>query len=171
MEPIKVLVAYNSVTGNVEAMARAVAAGCTAHGAMVDLRHVDAVDLDAVPAYDAFAFGSPTHCGTMSAKMNAFFNERLHPRFWGKLPYRVGVAFTSSGGLGGGNEMALWALLSAILNFGMVTFGVPDYVANRVTLHYGAVAIKTPDADAVRSCQRLGQRLVEHAGVLRRGQR
>jgi hypothetical protein len=53
----------------------------------------------------------------------------------------------------------------------MVTFGVPDYVANGVTLHYGAVTIKTPDTDAVSACQRLGHRLVDHAGVLKRGRR
>jgi NAD(P)H dehydrogenase (quinone) len=77
----------------------------------------------------------------MSAKMNDFFNNKLH-KHWGKLGYKVAVAFTSSGGLGGGNEITLMSILSVILNLGMITFGVPDYVSENVTLHYGAVSIK-----------------------------
>jgi len=169
MENVNVLVAFDSITGNVEAMARAVAEGCRGSGASVDVRRADEVDPESVQDYDAFAFGSPTHCGTMSVKMNELFNRRLHPRHWGKLGYKVAVAFTSSGGLGGGNEMALLSMISAILNFGMITFGVPDYVSKGVTLHYGAVSIKEPDEDALKACRLLGRRLVEHATVIKAG--
>jgi len=54
----------------------------------------------------------------MSWKLNRFFNERLI-KHWGKLRYKVAVAFASSGGL---DEMALWSLVSTILNFGMMKF-------------------------------------------------
>ncbi len=125
-------------------MAEAVAEGVRGRGGYVDVRRVEEVDLDSVPLYDGFAFGSPTHCGTMSSKMNAFFNERLHPRYWGRLRGKVGVAFTSSGGLGGGNEVTLMSLLSVILNFGMITFGVPDYVSRDVTLHTARSRSRAP---------------------------
>ena len=95
MDDVRVLVVYDSVTGNVESMAEAVAEGVRGRGGCVDVRRVKEFDLDSVPLYDGFAFGSPTHCGTMSAKMNAFFNEGLHPRYWGRLRGKVGVAFTS----------------------------------------------------------------------------
>ena len=169
MEPIRVLVVYDSLTGNVEAMAKAVADGVAESGGIADVQKTVDVKLDSVPMYDAYAFGSPTHCGTMSIKMTEFFNRDLHSQYWGKLRYKVATAFTSSGGLGGGNEMTLWAMLSAILNFGMITFGIPDYVSKNVTLHYGPVAIKKPDKHSLKACRLLGQRLVEHAEIIKRG--
>lgn len=169
MDDVRILVVYDSVTGNVESMAEAVAEGVRGRGGCVDVRRVEEVDLDSVSGYDGFAFGSPTHCGTMSTKMNTFFNEGLHTRYWGRLQGKVGVAFTSSGGLGGGNEVTLMSLLSVVLNFGMITFGVPDYVSRDVTLHYGAVSIKTPDEDSLAACRLLGGRLVEYCAVLKQG--
>ena len=168
MEPVRLLVVYDSQTGNVEAMARAIADGARQAGASATVNRVDNVQVDEIPTYDAFAFGSPTHCGTMTAKMNEFFNYRMI-KYWGKLKYKVAVAFTSSGGLGGGNEMTLWSLISAIINFGMMTFGIPDYASSGVTLHYGAVAIGKPDDSSLKACRLLGVRLVEHAEVIKAG--
>ena len=168
MEPVRLLVVYDSQTGNVEAMARAVAEGARDAGATARASRVDEVQVDEIPTYDAFAFGSPTHCGTMTAKMNEFFNQRMM-EYWGKLKYRVAAAFTSSGGLSGGNEMTLLSLTSAIMNFGMITFGIPDYVAPGVTLHYGAIALGKPDSDSLKACRLLGRRLVEHAEVIKAG--
>ncbi len=168
MEPVRILVVYDSQTGNVEAMAHAVGDGAREAGAIVTVSRVDDIQVDEIPAYDGFAFGSPTHCGTMTAKMNEFFNCRIM-EYWGKLKYKVAVPFTSSGGLGGGNEMTLWSLTSAIINFGMMTFGVPDYASSGVTLHYGAVAIGEPDDSALEACRLLGVRLVEHVEVIKAG--
>lgn len=169
MEPVNVLVVYDSVTGNVETMAQSVAEGAKEAGAQVTLKRICEIEIDEIPKYDALAFGSPTHCGTMSTQMNEFINHKLHPKYWGKLKYKVAVAFTSSGGLGGGNEMTLWSLISAILNFGMMTFGIPDYVSSGVTLHYGAVAIQKPDNNTLKASKLLGKRLVEHAQVIKAG--
>ena len=126
---------------------------------------MDAANLD---LYDAYAFGSPTHCGTMSTKMNHFFNNKLH-KYWGKLGNKVAVAFSSSGGLGGGNEITLLSLLSVIINFGMITFGVTDYVSKNVTLHYGAVSIKRPNEDELNACRLLGRKLVEQTRIFKKG--
>lgn len=169
MDSVRVLVVYDSLTGNVERMAKAVAVGAWDAGGEATVCRVDEVDIDSVSGYDGIAFGCPTHCGTMSVKMNEFINTRLHKGYWGKLYGKVGVAFTSSGGLGGGNEVVLMSLLSVILNFGMITFGIPDYVSRDVTLHYGAVSIKTPDEDALAACKLLGRRLVEYCGIVKRG--
>ncbi|MGD0330029.1 MAG: flavodoxin domain-containing protein [Nitrososphaeria archaeon] len=169
METVRVLIVYDSKTGNVETMAHAVEEGAEEAGALVDLKRVEDVDINTFSSYDAYAFGSPTHCGTMSVKMNDFINNRMHPKYWGKLRYKVAVAFTSSGGLGGGNETVLWALISTILNFGMMTFGIPDYVSKDVTLHYGAVAIKKPNKNSLNACRLLGRQLVEYAKVVKAG--
>ena len=165
----KLLILYDSQTGNTGKMAEAVAKGVKEYGGVVNVCRVDEVDIEAVSGYDGFAFGCPTHCGTLSIKMNEFINTRLHKHYWGKLFGKVGVAFTSSGGLGGGNEVVLMSLISVILNFGMITFGVPDYVSRDVTLHYGAVSIKTPDEDTLAACRLLGRRLVEYCSIIKRG--
>ena len=79
------------------------------------------------------------------------------------------MAFTSSGGLSGGNEVTLISLFSVILNFGTIIFGVPDYVTRDVALHYGAVSIKGPGEDSLAACRLLGGRLVEHCAALKNG--
>ena len=165
---VKVLIVYDSLSGNTEIMAHAVKEGVQESGGDVTLWKTDEVNIDSLLSFDAYAFGSPTHCGTMSSKLNDFFNNKLH-KYWGKLGYKVGVAFTSSGGLGGGNEMTLLSLLSVILNFGMITFGVTDYVSSDVTLHYGAVSIKKPGAEELNACRLLGKKLVEHTKIIKQG--
>ncbi len=170
MEPVKLLVVYDSLTGNVETMAKAVAEGAREAGGLVTLKRVDEVEVEEIPSFDAFAFGSPTHCGTMTARMNDFFNQKMI-KHWGKLRYKVAAAFASSGGLGGGSEMMLLSIISVIINFGMMTFGVPDYVSPGVTLHYGAIAIGEPDKNSLEACKLLGKRLIEHAEVLKGGLR
>ncbi len=165
---VNVLIVYDSISGNVEEMANAVKDGVINSGGKATLWKTDKVEINSLPSFDAYAFGSPTHCGTMSAKMNDFFNNKLH-KHWGKLGYKVGVAFTSSGGLGGGNEITLMSLLSVILNFGMITFGVPDYVSDKVTLHYGAVSIQRPGVEGLDACRLLGRKLVEHARIIKKG--
>ena len=167
---VDVLIVFDSKTGNVGAMAEKVKEGVLEAGGNVTIWSTDDAEVAVLDSFDAYAFGSPTHCGTMSAKMNDFFNNKLH-RHWGKLGYKVGVAFTSSGGLGGGNEITLMSIISVILNFGMITFGVPDYVSKDVTLHYGAVAIQKPSEVALDACRLLGKRLVEHAEVIKKGLR
>lgn len=169
MNSVKVLVVYDSLTGNVEEMAVAVAEGAREAGGLVTVKRVDEVDMDEISSYDDFAFGSPTHCGNMSSKMNEFFNHKLQARYWGKLKYKVAVAFTSSGGLGGGNEMTLWSIISMIIDFGMMTFGIPDYISSGVTMHYGAVAVGRPDENSLIASRTLGRRLVEHAEVIKFG--
>jgi NAD(P)H dehydrogenase (quinone) len=168
MIDINVLIVYDSLTGNVEEMAKAISEGIIDNGGYATVLKADKVNPSTITSYDAYAFGSPTHCGTMSTKMNDFINNNLH-KYWGKLDYKVAVAFTSSGGLGGGNEITLLSLLSVILNFGMLTFGVPDYVSKNVTLHYGAVSIKKPDVNALNACRLLGKKLVEHTKIIKKG--
>jgi NAD(P)H dehydrogenase (quinone) len=54
------------------------------------------------------------------------------------------------------------------MNFGLLTFGVPDYVAPGQTLHYGAICAGRPRHDHEReACRRLGRRLCEWVHVFR----
>ncbi|MEM2056798.1 MAG: flavodoxin domain-containing protein [Thermoproteota archaeon] len=165
---IRILVAYDSHTGNTEKMAEAVAEGARKAGAEVSLKKVSEVTVEDLLENDGFAFGTPTHCGTMSIRMNEFFTKKAMP-VWGRMRGKVGVAFSSSGGLGGGNEVACLSIILAMLNYGMLVFGVPDYVAPGVTLHYGAVSVGKPDEEALKACRLLGERLVEYASIVKKG--
>ena len=54
------------------------------------------------------------------------------------------------------------ALLTILMNYGLVVFGVTDYVAKQRTLHYGAAIIGEPRTRSEKDiCIRLGQRLAE----------
>ena len=52
--------------------------------------------------------------------------------------------------------------IPASMNYGILTFGVTDYVAQQRTLHYGAAITGEPRTQAEKDiCIRLGQRLAE----------
>ncbi len=108
----------------------------------------------------------PDVLGTISWQMTRFLDE-LVPTLWPKLEGKLGCAFSSSGGLQGGGELTCQTLLVTLMNYGMLTFGVPDYVAPGRTLHYGAVCAGRPRDDADReACTRLGRRLAEWVHTL-----
>lgn len=167
-EKIRILVAYDSYTGNTEKMAEAVAEGARLAGAEVFLKKVSEVTVKDFLENDGFAFGTPTHCGVMSTKMNELFNKTAMPA-WGKMRGKVGVAFSSSGGFGGGSELACLSMILMMLNYGMLVFGVPDYVAPGVTLHYGAVSVGEPGEKELKACRLLGERLLEITSMVKRG--
>ncbi|MGQ9479259.1 MAG: flavodoxin domain-containing protein [Thermoproteota archaeon] len=169
-EEVKILVAYDSHTGNTEKMARAIAEGARIAGAKVTLKKVEELTPNDFLENDGFAFGTPTHCGVMSNKMNRLFTEVAMP-MWGRMKGKVGVAFSSSGGFGGGNEIACLSTIIMMLNYGMLVFGVPDYVAPGVTLHYGAVSVGSPGKNELKAYRLLGKRLVEYTSVVKKGMR
>jgi NAD(P)H dehydrogenase (quinone) len=81
---------------------------------------------------------------------------------WGKVDGKIGCAFSSSGGWGGGSELACMSVLIMLMNYGFLVFGVPDYVGKQFTLHYGAVLAGEPRSDVeIAACHRLGKRLAQ----------
>jgi NAD(P)H dehydrogenase (quinone) len=167
---VKILVVYDSYTGNTEKMARAVAKGASSMSADVTLKKVGGVTAADFIINDGFAFGTPTHCGVMSTEMNRLFNDVAMPA-WGKVKGKVGAAFSSSAGLGGGNETAALSLLLMMINYGMLVFGLPDYAAPCVTAHYGSVSVGKPGASELKACRLLGKRLVELTSMITKGNR
>ncbi|MFM7074863.1 MAG: flavodoxin family protein [Planctomycetaceae bacterium] len=172
---LKILVLYDSQTGNVEEMARLVADGAREiAGVEVRLRKVEgAGELRAgagdVLWADGVAVGSPTNTGVLSWRMKRFWDEEMGPH-WMKLDGRIGCAFSSAGGWGGGMELACQSVLTVLVNFGFLVFGVTDYVSRDLTLHYGAVSAKAPADDHARAaCRCLGKRLAEWTATLVHG--
>jgi len=68
-----------------------------------------------------------------------------------------------------GNETTILTILLTALNYGMLTFGVPDYSAEGVTLHYGAVSIGKPKQENLKACEILGKYLATYAKILKIG--
>ncbi|MFW6386390.1 MAG: flavodoxin family protein [Bacillota bacterium] len=158
----KVTVIYDSKSGHTENMAEAVLEGVQdVEGVEGVLKAVEDATADDLLESEGLLVGTPTHCGVMSWKLKQFFDQNVDSA-WSKVKGKIAAAFASSGGLGGGNEMAVLSLLSLLMNYGYLVFGLPDYAAPGVTAHYGAVAVGDPDEDELKSCRMLGEQMAEY---------
>lgn len=158
----KILVLYDSNTGNVARMAELVAEGAKRISLTeVRIRSVDEASAEDVLWCDGLAVGSPTNMGILSWKMKRFWDEPMRPH-WMKIDGKIACAFSSAGGWGGGMELACQSILTVLMNFGFLVFGVTDYSAKKMTLHYGAICAKEPrEEETQAACRLLGQRLAE----------
>lgn len=111
---------------------------------------------------DGIAAGSPTNLGGLSYRMKQFWDEFSQAGGWGTTDGKIGTAFTSQGGHGGGGELTCMAMMTVLMNFGFSVFGISDYVGFLDTMHYGSVIAKKPRNDEdKRKCRRQGLRLAE----------
>jgi NAD(P)H dehydrogenase (quinone) len=158
----KVLVQYYSETGNTRKMAALVARGAAmVDGIEVQLKTIGESNAADILWADGVALGAPTHLASVPWKVKIFWDSLISD-CWGKIDGKIGCAFSSAGGLGGGAELTCMALLTVMMNYGMMVFGVTDYVAKQRTLHYGAAIHGEPRTQAEKDiCIRLGQRLAE----------
>lgn len=168
----KVLVLYDTASGNTRKMAEQVVKGAECvPGTEVRLKSVDEATADDILWCDGIAVGSPTNMGTLSWRMKRWWDE-VGGSVWGKVDGKIGCAFSSSGGWGGGAELTCMAILTVLMNFGFLVFGVTDYVGKQFTLHYGAVLAGEPRSEnEIASCQRLGQRLAQWVAVYADGRK
>jgi NAD(P)H dehydrogenase (quinone) len=166
----KVLVLYHSASGNTAKMARLVAEGAgQIPDTEVRLRELDVASPEDVYWCDGLAVGSPTNMGVLSWKMKRFWDEAMFDH-WGKVDGKVACAFSSSGGWGGGAEIACQSIQMVLMNFGFLVFGVTDYAGKMTTCHYGAIAAREPrDSEVMEACRLLGRRLAEWVAVVADG--
>ncbi|PNV80629.1 MAG: flavodoxin, partial [Dictyoglomus turgidum] len=143
-------------------MAEEVAKGVKeVEGVDVAVKHVDEAKPEDLLFYDGIIVGSPAYCGTLTWKLKKFFDESVSTA-WGKVKGKIGAAFASSGGLGGGNEATLYSILTILMNYGYLVFGLPDYSAPGVTAHYGAVSVGHPKEAEQKACRLLGKQMAEY---------
>jgi NAD(P)H dehydrogenase (quinone) len=156
---VKVLIVYDSRTGNTEKMALAVAEGAKkVSNTKVVVKTADAAKNSDLLESDAIVLGSPTYYGDMSGKLKEFIDRSV--KIHGKLEGKVGGAFTSSGGTACGAETTLLSMLHALLIHGMVVQGRHD------DKHYGATAVESPKKDELDYCRALGERVATLASKL-----
>ncbi len=150
---MKILVVYDSRTGNTEKMAHAVAGGVRRAGLEPVVRKVDEANVDELLQVQGLILGSPVYYGLPSAKIKAFIDESV--KLHGKLEGLVGGAFCSAGGTHTGSETTIMALLEALMVHGMVVQGTS------AKNHYGAASVGAPDDDDVEVCNRMGERIAK----------
>jgi NAD(P)H dehydrogenase (quinone) len=148
----KILVIYDSNSGNTEKMALAVAKGAKAEGDLeVTMKKASETKPSDLLAANGIIMGSPTYFGQMSAKLKAVIDqsEQVHKQLGGK----VGGAFTSSGGTASGAETTLLSIVHTMLIHGMIVQGRAD------DAHYGVAVMGTPSKEDLAECEELGRRV------------
>lgn len=162
----KILVLFDSHTGNTEKMASLIAVGASRiQGIEVRLSQIVDASAEDITWCDGIAVGTPTNMGVMSWQMKRFWDEEARD-VWGKVDGKIATVFSSSGAWGGGAEIACLAMMVTLMNFGFLVFGVTDYVGKKFSLHYGATNAKAPREDEERmACKRLGERLAQWVAV------
>lgn len=150
---MKVLIVYDSKTGNTGKMAGYVAEGVENAGVTAVLKPVEEASIDELISVEGVILGSPVYYGLPSGKIKTWIDETI--KYHGKLTHLVGGAFGSSGGTHSGAESTILALLEALLVHGMIVQGTPNGP------HYGAASVGAPDEKDAENCRKLGVRVAE----------
>lgn len=161
-----ILILYDSCTGNTKKMAEYVKQGAEVNeNSTVRILNVDKASAEDIKWCDGIAVGTPTQMGIISWKMKKFWDE-IGDECWGKIDGKIGCAFSSSGGWGGGAEITCMSILTVLMNYGFLVFGVTNYVADKFTLHYGAVTAGEPrEQKEIDACIKLGEKLSNWAEI------
>ena len=146
-----ILIVYYSKSGNTQKMADIVKRGVEEEGGVdVELKNVESASIKDLLEPAAILIGSPTYYGTMAWPIKKLLDDSVE--YHGRLEGKVGGAFSSAGGIGGGNETTIMDIIKALLIHGMVIPG--NYKGD----HYGPVAVGSPDERSEGNCLQLGQR-------------
>jgi len=164
----KVLVVYDSLTGNTEKMAKAVEQGAREAGANVRLKKANEAKLSDLEWADGIIIGSPTHFGTMSQKTNALITRSA--KLLNKLENKVGATFTSSLCTGTGAETTTLSLITAMIQHEMVIVSAPrqepEWPGTYGVIADGLITVGSPDEKALDNCKKLGKRVADVARKL-----
>jgi NAD(P)H dehydrogenase (quinone) len=132
-------------------MAYAIARGARKEKLAIVVKEINGIRPVELLKYDAIVIGSPTYYGLMAAEVKKLIDASV--RFHGRLAGKIGGAFTSSGGIAGGGETTILAILQAFLIHGMVVVGESG------AYHYGPVAIGRPDKKILVACEIYGHKI------------
>jgi NAD(P)H dehydrogenase (quinone) len=125
--PTRILIAFDSQTGNTETLAGLVRDGvASVDGVAARLRALDAVTDDEILQADGILLGTPVHWSTVSVETRSFL-DRVGAVLLKKGPLeqrgRTAGAFCTGGGAAMGKEMARLTILNAFLTMRFVVVG------------------------------------------------
>jgi NAD(P)H dehydrogenase (quinone) len=168
--PVKVLVAYHSLSGNTERMAEAVADGVkSVTGTEVLLKRVGKVTADDLFSADAVVIGSPVYWSNMSGEVKTFidnwqFKFGVFPEF--KLKNKIGAAFATGGQVSSGKEVTMLTILAAMLGNQMIVVSGGGAFGASATTEGDSPGI---DNKELADAKALGRRVAEVAVMMQRG--
>ena len=168
-DPIRLLIAFYSRSGTVQALAEAAAEGAREAGAAICLRRArEVVDetamakskgwlenakrqnalyqaptLDDAEWADAILFGTPCYFGAMATELKAYLDQ-LGPQWKrGALAGKVGGAFATASWPHGGTEVVTLSLYAPMAHLGMIIVptGYTDEAMLEAGSPYGASSI------------------------------
>lgn len=148
---MKILIVYDSRTGNTEKMAYAIRDGVVKAGVDAEIKKIEDASIDELPHVEGLILGSPVYYGLPTGKIKQFIDESV--KYHGKLDGKIGGAFTSSGGSHSGAETTLIALIEALMIHGMVIQGTSG------RNHYGPASVSSPEDSDIETCNDYGERL------------
>jgi len=166
-----VLIAYDSLMGNTEQMARAVAVGVSqVPGAVAVVKKVGEVTKGDLKAAEAIVLGCPAYYAGVPGRMKIVIDDwswKMEVDFTDK----IGGAFATGGGQMGGKEHTVISLLLFMINNRMVVAGplYEDQEGEDIWAEVGAGAMTGPIDPGISpkeldSAHRLGER-VAHLAV------
>ncbi|NIT71791.1 flavodoxin family protein [candidate division KSB1 bacterium] len=171
-----VLVVYYSKQGHTKTMAETVADGArSVENVQVKLLSVADADSADVLAADAIILGSPVYNANVAPPVLEFL--KTWPFEGAPLRNKIGAAFVTAGGMSAGEELTQMNILHAMLIFGMIVVGGPDW-----TQAFGAsgMTVEPPfdrqpepgfvEAYFLKKGEALGRRVAELTVRLRSGE-
>ncbi|MGH7451956.1 MAG: flavodoxin family protein [bacterium] len=121
-----VLIVYYSAQGHTQTMAEAVAKGArSVSDVNVKLLPVAEATTKDVLAADAIVVGSPVYNANVAPEVQKFINS--WPFEGAPLQNKIGAAFVTAGGMSAGEELVQMNILHAMLVFGMIVVGGPNW--------------------------------------------
>jgi NAD(P)H dehydrogenase (quinone) len=165
-EKADVLIAYDSMTGNTERMAQAVAEGVKrVPGVVASVKRVQEVTKEDLEAADAIVLGCPAYYANIPGRMKIVIDNwswRMKVDFTNK----IGGAFSTGGGQMGGKEHVVISLLLFMINNRMIVAGplYQDEEGQDIWAEAGAGAMTGPIDPGIGpkeldSANRLGERV------------
>jgi NAD(P)H dehydrogenase (quinone) len=167
---ITVLVAYHSVTGHTETMARGVVEGAKGlPGTVVVLKRVGDVVAGDLFSADAIVVGSPVYWSNMAGDVKKFFDDwqlkfGVYPEF--KMRNKVGAAFATGGQVSSGKELTMLTILAAMLGNQMIVVSGGGAFGASATTEGDSPGI---DGKELALARDLGRRVAEVAWMVKRG--
>jgi NAD(P)H dehydrogenase (quinone) len=155
----KVLIVYFSHGGNTRKMAEALAKAVEGAGCEAALKKAAETQMDDLRSADGLLLGSACYFGNMAGPMKAFIDDSIRLFGKGELSGKPAGVFASTGAIGGGGEMALISMITALLIHGMVVMG------SKKGGHFGPLSIGEPDDRVWQECRDFGG---QFAGLVKR---
>lgn len=125
---VRILIAYDTQTGNTEKLAQSIAKGASMPGIEVTLKKVSDVTDETLPKFDGIIVGTPVQWSNMSAHSKEFL-DRLGAALWKAKANgdgRTGGAFCTGGGVAMGKDTARLSIISALLTMRFTIIGGVD---------------------------------------------